>query len=204
MSNVQISKSSNYIKYTSDSLTWEADIYFNIPDREIQILGTTRALSDKERDDIITKILGKYVFGNYLNSETDIFKCKLKNRNQEKYNERKEDKMSYSIIGEKVLEYKVNSQDLPFIVVLKSIYTNLKIETLDMKEKNKNMTTLEFKFLGTKSEYKLCLKILEYIIKEIENELSICTNLNLTLNFVNSKYNIKEKNAKILFIVKEA
>lgn len=112
--------------------------------------------------------------------------------------------MSYSIIGEKVLEYKVNSQDLPFIVVLKSIYTNLKIETLDMKEKNKNMTTLEFKFLGTKSEYKLCLKILEYIIKEIENELSICTNLNLTLNFVNSKYNIKEKNAKILFIVKEA
>lgn len=204
MSNVEISRSSSYIKYTSDSITWDADIYFNIQTKEIQIIGTTRTLTDKERDDIITKILSKYAFGNYIDKETDIWKCKLKNRDKEKYEERKEEKTSYSIIGEKVLEYSVNNQDIPFVVLLKSAYTNLKIEALDMIEKNKHMTTLEFCFTGTKSEYKLCLKIIEYILKEIENELSIYANVKLNLNFINSKYNHKEKNAKILFIVKEA
>lgn len=204
MSNVKISKSSSYIEYTSDKVTWNADIYFNLQEREIQIFGTTRTLSDKERDDIITEILLKYAFGNYINRETDVWKCKLKNRNQEKYEERKEDKMSYSLIGEKVLEYEVSNKDNPLILLLKNVYTNLKIETADMYERKKHVTTLEFKFSGTKSEYKICLKILEYIIKEIENELNIYTNSKLNLSFIKSKYNFNDKNAKVLFIIKEA
>ncbi len=204
MSIVKISKSSGYIEYISDKVIWNADIYFNVQERSIQLFGTTRKLSTKERDDIITEILTKYAFGNYIDKEPDIWKCKLKNRNQEKYEERKENRMSYSIIGEKILEHGINGKDIPLIVLLKNVYTNLKIEVADMNERKKHMTTLEFKFSGTRSEYKLCLKIFEYILKEIENELNIYTGMKLNLSFINSKYNFQDKNAKVLFIIREA
>lgn len=204
MSSLKINKSTNFIEYTSDEVTWFADIYFNVQEREILLIGTTRNLTDNEREDIITEILSKYAFGNYINKETDIWKCKLKNRAKEKYEERQKNKMSYSLIGEKILEYNVNHNDPSIVILLKNVYTNLKIELLDMLERKKHMSTLEFNFSGAKYEYKLCLRILDYILKEMENELSLYVDKNVTLNFVKGKYNFNEKNAKILFVIKEA
>jgi hypothetical protein len=59
---VKISKSSSLIQYEDSKRIWDADIIFNISNREILVLGTTRVLSSKERNNIITKILNVYAF----------------------------------------------------------------------------------------------------------------------------------------------
>lgn len=56
MESVKILKSSGEIFYDDNKNYWKADISWNIPCKKITIFGTTRALTDKERSNIITKL----------------------------------------------------------------------------------------------------------------------------------------------------
>ncbi len=205
MSNVKIDKASSYLKYENNNTSWTADIITNVYDKEIILLGTTRVLTNNERDDIITEILNKYAFGNYLNKEDGIWKCKLKNRGLEKYEEIKQNDMrSYSILTEEIVDYSKRQDDCDMLKVLRTLYLNLKIEvTENIKiKKIPQKTRLEFTFNGKKSEYKLFLDIISYIKEEFEDALSRYAKKNVYIKIIKGKLN--DKKANTLFIIKGA
>ena len=84
MNYVKIDKSSGILQYDDSKVKWDADIIFNVSNKEILIYKTTRKLTNQERNNIITKIINMYAFGNYFNNEPGILYCKLKNRGLEK------------------------------------------------------------------------------------------------------------------------
>ncbi|MBO5477695.1 MAG: hypothetical protein J6A15_08095 [Clostridia bacterium] len=63
---VKINRSSSEIKYDDDKNMWSADMIFDIPQRSINIYGTTRTLTENERSNIITEILNRFFF-DYMN-----------------------------------------------------------------------------------------------------------------------------------------
>lgn len=205
MSNVKIDKASSYLKYENNNTSWTADIITNVYDKEIILLGTTRVLTNNERDDIITEILNKYAFGNYFNKEDGIWKCKLKNRGLEKYEEIKQnDKKSYSLITEEIVDYSKRQDDCDMLKVLRTLYLNLKIEVTENIKTMKipQKARLEFAFCGRKSEYKLFLDIISYIKEEFEDALSRYANKNVYIKVIQGK--LKDKKANTLFIIKGA
>lgn len=59
---VKINRSSNEIKYDDNISIWSADIIFEVNQKAVYIYGTSKALSDTERSNIITEILNKFFF----------------------------------------------------------------------------------------------------------------------------------------------
>ncbi len=205
MSNVKIDKASSYLKYETNNTSWNADIITNVYDKEIILLGTTRALTNNERDDIIAEILNKYAFGSYFNKEEGIWKCKLKNRGLEKYEELNQNNMkSYSLLTEEIVEYSKRQDDCDMLKVLRMLYLYLKIEvTENIKiKKIPQKTRLEFTFNGKKSEYNLFFDIISFIKEEFEDALSRYANKNVYIKIIKGKLN--DKKANTLFIIKGA
>ncbi len=204
---MKISKSSSLIEYDDNNTSWDADIVFDIANKSIDIIGTTRVLSDKERDNIITEILNKFAFGNYFNYEPYIWKCKLKNRGMEKNEELNSKCRSYTIIGEEVLLYPKREDDCDMVKALRNLFTNLKNEAKEYKirlkrHSNKKEQSISFDFYGKKNEYKLFKEILNEIKWEYEKELSKIIKHKIRLEVFNGKY--KDSKATSIFIIKEA
>lgn len=175
----------------------------------MQIIGTTRVLTNVERSNIITEILNKYAFGNYLNYENNVWLCKLKNRGLDKNVELSISSKSYSMIGEIVLEHKKNQKDSNMVKMLRNLYTNLKNEAVEYnkaRKKNKDNIafdkSISFTFYGKKYEYKYFEKIIKEIRWEFEDALSKYINHNINLEVVNGIY--RKSKATSLFIIKEA
>ena len=122
MNCVKIDKSSGILQYDDSKVKWDADIIFDVSNKEIIIYRTTRKLTNQERNNIITKILNLYAFGNYFVNEPGILYCKLKNRGLEKKEENFSNTRSYSIIGEEVLELSNNSDDCEIVKTLINLY----------------------------------------------------------------------------------
>ena len=138
MESVKILKSSGEIFYDDNKNYWKADISWNIPCKKITIFGTTRALTDKERSNIITKLLNKFYFGNYLDYENDIYLCKLYNRDMSKKEEQDVEDMSYSILGEYILELPQSDDANQIVKDMRNLFVNMRIwvkESINRKEK---------------------------------------------------------------------
>lgn len=213
---VKINLSSSYIEYDDGKDFWNADILYVYNEqeegKEIRIIGTTRTLTDEERNNIIIELLNKFAFGNYLQKEYELWKCKLKNRGLEKKVELGcKDEMSYSIIGEEVLELSGNVNDCEIVRVLREIYLNLRIQAVEYKNnlESKIITayktpwnSISFNFEGTRYEYNTICKILNSIKHEFEDAISKHINHKIILNIEKGK--IVNRMATIQIQFKEA
>lgn len=213
---VKINLSSSYIEYDDGKDFWNADILYVYNEeekkKEIQIVGKTRILTDEERNNIITELLNTFAFGNYLQNEHELWLCKLKNRRLEKKVELGlENEMSYSIIGEEVLELSENVNDCEIVKVLRELYLNLRIQAVEYKNnlKSKIITnhktpwnSISFNFEGSRNEYKTICKILNSIKYEFEDALSKHINHKILIDIEKSK--IANRKATIQIQFKEA
>lgn len=202
MNSVRILKSSGEIFYDDNKNYWKADISTNIPNREINIFGTTRQLSDEERSNIITEILNKFCFGNYLNSERDVYLCKLKNRGMSKKEEQNIEDMSYSILGEYIIELPQNNDANSIVKDMRNLFINIRIwvkECLNRKEKIS--CTLPFKIYGKKREMKIFLNMFNSIKNEFEYYFFKMTGKEIEIKCIENKM-INGK-ATVIFDVKE-
>ena len=202
MNSVRILKSSGEIFYDDNKNYWKADISTNIPNREINIFGTTRQLSDEERSNIITEILNKFCFGNYLNSERDIYLCKLKNRGMSKKEEQNIEDMSYSILGEYIIELPQNNDANSIVKDMRNLFINIRIwvkECLNRKEKISS--TPPFKVYGKKREMKIFLNMFNSIKNEFEYYFFKMTGKEIEIKCIENKM-INGK-ATVIFDVKE-
>ena len=202
MNSVKILKSSGEIFYDDNKNYWKADISTNIPNREINIFGTTRELTAEERSNIITQILNKFCFGNYLDKERDIYLCKLKNRGMSKKEEQNIEDMSYSILGEYIIELPQNSDANPIVKDMRNLFINMRVwvkESLNRKEKIS--CTLPFKIYGKKREMKIFLNMFNSIKNEFEYYFFFFFGKEVEIKYVSSDI-INEK-ATVIFEVKE-
>jgi hypothetical protein len=152
------------------------------------------------------------LFGNYLNREDNIWLCKLKNRGMEKNEELNHlANMSYSIIGEEILELSANENDCELVKCLRNLYLNLKLQAMEYKENIKAKIDLTYKtpwnyisfdFYGSRREYKQFIKIINAIQYEIEDALSKYINHQIKLNIAPGK--IKNNKATTKLLIKEA
>lgn len=206
MNCVKIDKSSGILQYDDSKVKWDADIIFDVSNKEIIIYRTTRKLINQERNNIITKILNLYAFGNYFVNEPGILYCKLKNRGLEKKEENFSNTRSYSIIGEEVLELSNNSDDCEIVKTLRNLYLNLKIlacENKRQRKKNPNMVSkLEFEIFGSRTKTNSLYKIITNIKGEIEDAISKYINDPINIDILKGK-TVKNK-TNIMFLIKEA
>lgn len=210
MNYVKIDKSSGILQYDDSKVKWDADIIFNVSNKEILIYKTTRKLTNQERNNIITKIINTYAFGNYFNSEPGILYCKLKNRGQEKkeeiFSKTKTKSYSYSIIGEEVLELSSNPDDSEIVKILRNVYLNLKILACENKRKRKKNHTavsfLEFEIFGNRIKSNNLYKIIINIKNEIEDAISKYINDPINIDIIKGR-TAKDK-TNITFFIKEA
>lgn len=206
MNCVKIDKSSGILQYDDSKVKWDADIIFDVSNKEIIIYRTTRKLTNQERNNIITKILNLYAFGNYFVNEPGILYCKLKNRGLEKKEENFSNTRSYSIIGEEVLELSNNSDDCEIVKTLRNLYLNLKIlacENKRQRKKNLNMVSkLEFEIFGSRTKTNSLYKIITSIKGEIEDAISKYINDPINIDILKGK-TVKNK-TNIMFLIKEA
>ncbi len=206
MNCVKIDKSSGILQYDDSKVKWDADIIFDVSNKEIIIYRTTRKLTNQERNNIITKILNLYAFGNYFVNEPGILYCKLKNRGLEKKEENFSNTRSYSIIGEEVLELSNNSDDCEIVKTLRNLYLNLKIlacENKRQRKKNPNMVSkLEFEIFGSRTKTNSLYKIITNIKGEIEDAISKYINDPINIDILKGK-TVKNK-TNIMFLIKEA
>lgn len=202
MESVKILKSSGEIFYDDNKNYWKADISWNIPCKKITIFGTTRALTDKERSNIITKLLNKFYFGNYLDYENDIYLCKLYNRDMSKKEEQDVEDMSYSILGEYILELPQSDDANQIVKDMRNLFVNMRIwvkESINRKEKIS--CTLPFKIYGKKREMKIFLKMFNSIANEFEYYFFKMTGKEVEIKCIESKM-INGK-ATVIFDIKE-
>ena len=202
MESVKILKSSGEIFYDDNKNYWKADISWNIPCKKITIFGTTRALTDKERSNIITKLLNKFYFGNYLDYENDIYLCKLYNRDMSKKEEQDVEDMSYSILGEYILELPQSDDANQIVKDMRNLFVNMRIwvkESINRKEKIS--CTLPFKIYGKKREMKIFLKMFDSIAYEFEYYFFKTTGKEVEIKCIESKM-INGK-ATVIFDIKE-
>ena len=202
MESVKILKSGGEIFYDDNKNYWKADISWNIPCKKITIFGTTRALTDKERSNIITKLLNKFYFGNYLDYENDIYLCKLYNRDMSKKEEQDVEDMSYSILGEYILELPQSDDANQIVKDMRNLFVNMRIwvkESINRKEKIS--CTLPFKIYGKKREMKIFLKMFDSIAYEFEYYFFKMTGKEVEIKCIESKM-INGK-ATVIFDIKE-
>lgn len=202
MESVKILKSSGEIFYDDNKNYWKADISWNIPCKKITIFGTTRALTDKERSNIITKLLNKFYFGNYLDYENDIYLCKLYNRDMSKKEEQDVEDMSYSILGEYILELPQSDDANQIVKDMRNLFVNMRIwvkESINRKEKIS--CTLPFKIYGKKREMKIFLKMFNSIANEFEYYFFKMTGKEVQIKCIESK--IINRKATVIFDIKE-
>lgn len=186
---VKIYKSSNYIKYDDNIDIWEGDIIFNVTKYCVDIYGTSRELNDTERSIIITEILNRYAFGSYLDREEDIYMSKLRNRGLEKYEELGlEEKYSYSMLGETIIELKENEDECDAIKSLRNIYLNLKISAKEIEKGYRLRDILVFNVDSNSIEYNKLKKILLFLVPEFETGLSNITKRNMEIKVLDNKY----------------
>ena len=186
---VKIYKSSNYIKYDDNIDIWEGDIIFNVTKYCVDIYGTSRELNDTERSNIITEILNRYAFGSYLDREEDIYMSKLRNRGLEKYEELGlEEKYSYSMLGETIIELKENEDECDAIKSLRNIYLNLKISAKEIEKGYRLRDILVFNVDSNSIEYNKLKKILLFLVPEFETGLSNITKRNMEIKVLDNKY----------------
>lgn len=206
MNYVKIDKSSGILQYDDSKVKWDADIIFNVSNKEILIYKTTRKLTNQERNNIITKIINMYAFGNYFNNEPGILYCKLKNRGLEKKEEIFSKTKSYSIIGEEVLELPSNPDDSEIVKTLRNLYLNLKILACENKKKRKKnhtaVSSLEFEIFGNRIKSNNLYKIIINIKNEIEDAISKYINDPINIKIIKGK-TVKDK-TNITFFIKEA
>lgn len=208
MNYVKIDKSSGILQYDDSKVKWDADIIFNVSNKEILIYKTTRKLTNQERNNIITKIINMYAFGNYFNNEPGILYCKLKNRGLEKKEEifSKTKTKSYSIIGEEVLELSSNPDDSEIVKILRNVYLNLKILACENKRKRKKnhtaVSSLEFEIFGNRIKSNNLYKIIINIKNEIEDAISNYINYPINIDIIKGR-TAKDK-TNITFFIKEA
>lgn len=206
MNYVKIDKSSGILQYDDSKVKWDADIIFNVSNKEIIIYKTTRKLTNQERNNIITKIINMYAFGNYFNNEPGILYCKLKNRGLEKKEEIFSKTKSYSIIGEEVLELPSNPDDSEIVKTLRNLYLNLKILACENKKKRKKNHTaassLEFEIFGNRIKSNNLYKIIINIKNEIEDAISKYINDPINIDIIKGR-TAKDK-TNITFFIKEA
>ncbi len=206
MNYVKIDKSSGILQYDDSKVKWDADIIFNVSNKEILIYKTTRKLTNQERNNIITKIINMYAFGNYFNNEPGILYCKLKNRGLEKKEEIFSKTKSYSIIGEEVLELPSNPDDSEIVKILRNVYLNLKILACENKRKRKKnhtaVSSLEFEIFGNRIKSNNLYKIIINIKNEIEDAISKYINDPINIKIIKGK-TVKDK-TNITFFIKEA
>lgn len=201
---VKISKSHGFIEYDDNNIYWNANVLFK--NDEIIIEDSSRTLTDYERNNIITEILNVYAFGCSLIKDDEIWKCKLKNRGNEKQKELKVSGNSYSIIGEEVLQLDKNENDSDIVTAMRGLYLNLRIVSKEYEDKYKK-TNLRiqkrssFEFNGTKTEYDLFVKIIKTIKKEIEDALNNYINDKIHLEIISGKYSFKNKSAIIIVTI---
>lgn len=117
--------------------------------------------------------------------------------------------MSYSMIGELVLEYSKCEIDSEMVKALRNLYTNLRNETLEYsnklkdKEKSNFITqSISFEFYGKKREYMYFSNIIREIRCEFEYALSNYIGKNIHLEIINGIY--RKSKATSLFVIKEA
>lgn len=206
MNCVKIDKSSGILQYDDSKVKWDADIIFDVSNKEIIIYKTTRKLTNQERNNIITKIINMYAFGNYFNNEPGILYCKLKNRGLEKKEEIFSKTKSYSIIGEEVLELPSNPDDSEIVKTLRNLYLNLKILACENKKKRKKnhdaVSSLEFEIFGNRIKSNNLYKIIIDIKNEIEDAISKYINDPINIEIIKGK-TVKDK-TNIMFFIKEA
>lgn len=202
MNSVKILKSSGEIYYDDNTNYWRADISFNVPNKEIIIYGTTRSLTDIERSNIIIEILNKYYFGSYLDYENDIYLCKLKNRGMSKKEEQNEEDMSYSILGEYVMELPQNDNANQMVKDIRNLFINMRIWVNEsLRRKEEICCTLPFKIFGEKRELKRFLKIMKNITKEFEYYFFKMTNKEVKITCIDDK--IINGKPTVIFEIKE-
>ncbi len=158
-------------------------------------------LTDIERSNIIVKILNKYYFGNYLDYEEDIYLCKLKNRGLSKKEEQNLEEMSFSILGEYVIELPQAENANPIVKDIRCLFINLRIYIDEaIKNKSKISYTLPFKIYSEKRDVKKFLKIINNIKMEFEYYFFKMTGKNIQINCISKKM---RNNQNILFEIKE-
>lgn len=206
MNYVKIDKSSGILQYDDSKVKWDADIIFNVSNKEIIIYKTTRKLTNQERNNIITKIINMYAFGNYFNNEPGILYCKLKNRGLEKKEEIFSKTKSYSIIGEEVLELPSNPDDSEIVKILRNVYLNLKILACENKRKKKKnhtaVSSLEFEIFGNRIKSNNLYKIIINIKNEIEDAISKYINDSINIDIIKGR--TAKYKTNITFFIKEA
>lgn len=199
---VKINKSSGLIEYDDNKNTfWEGDIIFRSNEKDIVILGSAHKLSAEERSNIITEILNKYFFGNYINRDDYIYMYKLKNRNAEK---REEDNMtgkSFPILSETIIELPKNIEEDERITQFRNIYMHLKLAVKEAMQKDKDiLDDIDYEFYGTILEYRRYKSILNNLIPDFEYSLSNLCGRKLEIEYI-SKY--KSKKTIFSFRIKE-
>ncbi len=98
---------------------------------------------------------------------------KLKNRGLGKKEEKKIKEISYSMLGEDIIELPKNDFECEKISEFRSIYLNLKIAVEDAKIEKKILNDdIKFKFEGTILDFKKYRKILDDLIPEFSHSLS--------------------------------
>ena len=208
---VNINRSSSEIKYDDDKNMWSADIIFDVYQKSIYLYGTTRALTKTERSNIITEILNRFFF-NYINKvnlkdylyfEDNVYLCKLKNRGLEKKEELKQQGMSYSILGESIIELPKHPLENSIISDIRTIYLHLKLAVEEgIKTNSMVFDSIPFEFEGDSYRYKRMLKILEELIPEFQEALSqlLCGKVIISIN----KGKLRNKKAVVFIKIKEA
>jgi len=208
---VKINRSSSEIKYDDDKNMWSADIIFDVYQKSIYLYGTTRTLTEVERSNIITEILNRFFF-NYINKinlkdylyfEDNVYLCKLKNRGLEKNEELKKQGMSYSILGESIIELPKHPLENSIITDIRNIYFYLKLAVEEgIKTNSMVFDSIPFEFEGDSHRYKRMLKILEELIPEFEDYLTqyLCGQVNISI----SKGKLRNKKAVVFIKIKEA
>lgn len=117
--------------------------------------------------------------------------------------------MSYSMIGEIVLEYSKRENDSEMVKALRNLYTNLRNEVKEYSNKLKNkgndnfiIQSVSFDFYGKKSEYNYFSNIIREIRCEFEYALSKYIGKKIHLEIINGIY--RKSKATSLFVIKEA
>lgn len=189
---VKINKSSGLIEYDDNNTFWEGDIIFRSDEKDIVILGSAHKLSAEERSNIITEILNKYFFGNYINRDEYIYMYKLKNRNVEKREEENVKGRSFPILSETIIELPKNIEEDERITQFRNIYMHLKLAVKEAMQKSRYvLDDIDYDFYGTFLEHRRYKSILSNLIPDFEYSLSNLCGRKIEIEYI-SKYNSKK------------
>lgn len=189
---VKINKSIGLIEYDDNSNCWEADIIFRTDVKDIVLLGTAHKLTSEERSNIITEILNKYYFGNYINRDSYLYMYKLKNRNEEKSEENNTIGKSFPILAETIIELPKNVEENKNITQLRSIYKYLKLAVEEALSDNKSVIDdIDYEFSGTYFEYRRYKTIIKNLLPDFEYYLTQMYGNKIKIEYT-SKFKIKK------------